>query len=183
LPGKAERRRMTHEEFRRLIERRRSIRRFEARALEDGAERKLLAAAGLAPSAGNLQAYQIVVVRDGERRGRLAEAAFGQEFVAEAPVVFAFVADHVVAAARYGSRGSDLYAVQDATIAATYVMLAAASLDLGTVWVGAFDTPAVARVLECRTGETPVALLAVGYARERPAARPRRPMAELVREL
>ena len=169
--------------FRQLIERRRSIRRFETVPIDDAKIREILEAAHLAPSAGNLQAYHVLVVRSAEKRGALAEAAYGQSFLAQAPVVLAFVAMPEVAAARYADRGRELYAVQDATIAATFAMLAATALDLGTVWVGAFDTPAVARVLGCANGETPVALLPIGVAAENPKARSRRPPEDMIREL
>jgi nitroreductase len=169
--------------FRQLIERRRSIRRFETVAIDEEKIREILDSARLAPSAGNLQSYRVLVVRSAEKRGALAEAAYGQSFLAQAPVVLAFVAMPDVAAARYADRGRDLYAVQDATIAATFAMLAATALDLGTVWVGAFDTPAVARVLGCPNGETPVALLPIGVAAESPKPRSRRRPEDLVREL
>ena len=119
--------------FRQLIERRRSIRRFETVAIDEEKIREILDSARLAPSAGNLQSYRVLVVRSAEKRGALAEAAYGQSFLAQAPVVLAFVAMPDVAAARYADRGRDLYAVQDATIAATFAMLTATTLDLGTV--------------------------------------------------
>jgi len=125
----------------------------------------------------------VLVVRSEEKRGALVDAAYGQSFLAQAPVVLAFVAMPDVAAARYAERGRELYAVQDATIAAAFAVLSATALELGTVWVGAFDTPAVARVLGCETGETPVALLPIGVAAESPKARPRRRMEEMSREL
>ncbi len=169
--------------FKQLVERRRSIRRFETAPVEEAKLHEILEAARLAPSAGNLQAFRMIVVRSAEKRGALAEAAYGQSFLAQAPVVLAFVAMPDVAAKRYAERGRELYAVQDATIATTFAMLAATALDLGTVWVGAFDTPAVARVLDCAKGETPVALLPIGVAAESPKARSRRRPEELIREL
>jgi nitroreductase len=174
---------MTHDAFHRLVETRRSIREFTGEPVEDAEVRRILESVRLCPTAGNLQAYEVVVVRDSSRRAALAAAAGGQPWVEAAPVVLGFVARPETSAARYGLRGADLYAVQDATIAATYAMLAATSLGLGTVWVGAFDTEAVAGVLACAEGEIPVALLPIGRFLESPPARPRRSIEEMTRPL
>ncbi len=174
---------MSYDAFHGLVETRRSIRQYAAAEVDDAAVERILAAVRLCPTAGNLQAYEVVVVRDPHRRAALAAAAGGQPWVEQAPVVLAFVARPAVSGARYDERGSELYAVQDATIATTYAMLAATSLGWGSVWVGAFDTAAAARALDCTEGEIPVALLPVGRAAESPPARPRRAVEELSRHL
>jgi len=174
---------MKYDAFLRLVEDRRSIRKFTKDDVGAADVARILEAVRLCPTAGNQQAYEVVVVRDAKRRAALAAAAFGQAWVEQAPVVLAFVALPSVSAARYGERGSGLYAVQDATIAAAYAMLAATTLGLGSVWVGAFDTDAVARALDCAAGEVPVALLPVGRPAESPGPRPRRSMEDLSRRL
>lgn len=174
---------MTYDAFYRLVEHRRSIRKFTGDDVGEADVARILEAVRLCPTAGNQQAYEVVVVRDPQRRAALASAAFGQAWVEQAPVVLAFVALPAVSAARYGDRGANLYAVQDATIAATYAMLAATALGRGTVWVGAFETDAVARALDCAPGEVPVALLPIGRPAESPAARPRRSLEDLSRRL
>ena len=71
---------------------RRSVRAFIATPIERDKLETILATARLAPSAGNLQAYQIVVIDEVNARAALAAAALGQHFVAEAPVVLVFCA-------------------------------------------------------------------------------------------
>ena len=124
--------------FFQLIEKRRSVRKFQKKPISDEQLRRILEAANSAPSAGDLQAYLIVVVRDKETKEKLVRAALGQEFIAEAPVSLIFCADKKRSGARYGQRGRDLYSIQDATIACTYAQLAAAELERGRVWVGDF---------------------------------------------
>jgi nitroreductase len=85
------------------------------------------------------------------------------------------------AAAKYQERGARLYAIQDATIACAFAMLAATALGLGTVWVGAFDDAAVQRVLGCHA-LLPVAILPIGYPAEEPEPTPRRSLADLVHD-
>jgi nitroreductase len=73
------------------------------------------------------------------------------------------------------------YADVDATIAMDHMILAAASLGLGTCWIAAFD-PAVARELfDLPAGIEPLAFTPLGYAADTPPAdRPRKPLAELL---
>jgi len=110
-------------DFFETIEQRRSVRAFEPREVGDADVTRILEAANRAPSAGNLQAYEVVVVRETERRRRLARAAHGQEFVAQAPVVLVFCVNPKRSGGRYGSRGRELYSLQDATIAAAHASL------------------------------------------------------------
>lgn len=161
------------------IRTRRSVRAFEKRAVEPEALNTVLEALRQAPSAGNLQAYQVRIIREESLKRALATAALGQSFVASAPVVLVFGA---VAArvAKYGHRGAELYCLQDATVAVAYAQLAATALGLATCWVGAFDEAAVVRALSLPDGERPVVLLPLGYPAERPAPTPRRSLQDLV---
>jgi nitroreductase len=161
------------------MEARHSVRAFEPREVEPARLERILMAANRAPSAGNLQAYQIVVVRAPGRRRALARAACEQAFVADAPIVLVFCADPERSAERYGRRGAELFAVQDATIAAAYAQLAAAALGLGSTWVGAFDEAAAAAVVG---GLRPVCLLPLGYPAEKPEASSRRGLGDLVHD-
>jgi nitroreductase len=167
-------------QFGEVIERRRSIRAFQATPVEEGQINAILAASRLAPSAGDLQAYKIVIVRQLETRTLLAEAALGQRFIAEAPVVLVFFADARRSEGKYGSRGATLFCLQDATIAAAYAQLGAAAQQLGSCWVGAFDDAQVAKLLGAPAYLRPVVLLPVGYPAESPLRPPRRPLGELV---
>jgi nitroreductase len=141
---------------------------------------RILEAAMSAPSAGNLQAYKVVIVREEKKKRSLVEAAINQDFLAQAPVVLAFFAHPERSAAKYHNRGAELYSVQDATIACAYAQLAATSLGLGTVWVGAFDDDLVADALGADQEWRPVALLPIGYPAESPSPTPRRGRDELV---
>ncbi|MFZ5845520.1 MAG: nitroreductase family protein [Patescibacteria group bacterium] len=164
------------------VESRHSTRSFTHQPIEENKIRQILEAANLAPSAGNLQAYQIFVVKDPARIASLAEAA-DQDWIAEAPVVLVFCADSSRSARKYGQRGRDLYALQDSTIAASYAQLAAASLGLGSCWVGAFSEEAILEILESPQNLLPVCLLPLGYPAEEPEPRERRKLKDLAREI
>ncbi|RME87364.1 MAG: nitroreductase [Anaerolineae bacterium] len=157
-----------------VVEARRSIRAFQERPVEEEKIACIMDAVNLAPSAGNLQAYEVYLVTRNDLRADLANAALDQEFIAQAPLVLVFCAHPARSAVRYGRRGERLYALQDATIACTFATLAAAALGLGSVWVGAFDEEAVRRVLDAPRGVIPIAILPIGYPAENPPRRPRR---------
>lgn len=169
-------------EFFEVLKNRHSVRKFKDAEVEEEKLRKILEAANSAPSAGDLQAYEIVVVRDKARKEKLASAAYEQEFIAHAPVVLVFLAHPERSSRRYSKRGAELYCVQDATIATAYAQLAAAALGLGCVWVGAFDENEVAKVVNVKPNLRPVSMLPIGYADEQPRIIPRRKLEELIHE-
>ncbi len=164
------------------IRNRQSIRAYHERPVEPEKLEAILSAINQAPSAGNCQAYHLLVVRDKFLKKGLARAAFGQDFLAQAPLVVVFCAAPA-RTAKYGDRGQQLYCVQDATIAAAYAQLAATAAGLGSCWVGAFNEDTVTAVLQLTVGLRPVVLLPIGYAAEAPPRTPRRPHTELVQEV
>ena len=164
-----------------LLRRRRSVRVYQARPVEKEKLSAILEAVRAAPSAGNLQAFEVIVIESQERKAALARAALDQQHVAGAPVLLVFVADPARSASKYGGRGNDLYARQDATIACAHAQLAATALGLGCCWVGAFYPDVIRQILNAPTGLEPVALLSIGYPAEQPDATDRRPIDDLVR--
>jgi len=165
-----------------LIKTRCSMRVFTSQPIEDDKLQRILESINLAPSAGNLQAYEVYLINRPEDRATLMQAAWDQAFVGQAPVVLVFCTNPA-RSAKYGARGADLYCLQDATIACTYAMLAATALGLGSVWVGAFDDEAVWRALGSPHGQRPVAMLPIGYPGREPKYRPRRSLKDLIHRL
>ena len=163
-----------------VVKERHSIRAYQPQAVEPEKLQELLQAISRAPSAGNLQAYEVYLVTDAERKSALWRSAQNQEFLMQAPLVLVFCAHAARSMGRYGTRGVELYCVQDATIACTFAMLAVTALGLSTVWVGAFDETAVREIIGAPQERRPVAMLPIGYAAEPPRNRPRRKLDDLV---
>jgi nitroreductase len=138
-----------------------SVREYDEEPLVEEDVSYILKCAGTAPSAGNLEAWDVIVVTDEATRGALAEAAFSQEHVERAPVIFVVCSNYVRSMSRYGERGI-LYGLEDATIACTYMMLAAHAKNLQSCWTGAFDDNEVRGILDLPQHIRPVSLLAVG---------------------
>jgi nitroreductase len=147
-----------------VFKRRHSVRSFQDKALAEEKLEEILEAAHSAPSAGNLKAREIVVVKNKETKIKLAAAAFNQDFIAEGSIVLVFFAVPSRSAQKYGRRGSELYAVQDATIAASFAWLQAVMLSIDACWVGAFDEEKVKEILDARNDWRPIAILPLGYS-------------------
>ncbi|HHT49637.1 MAG TPA: nitroreductase [Firmicutes bacterium] len=157
------------------IRARRSIRQYENRPLPEEVLGEILEAARLAPSARNRQDWRFVVVKDEQQVQRVA-AATGQSFLATAPVIIAGVGLQPEQVMRCGVPN---YAV-DLAIAMTNITLAATAHGLGTCWIGSFDQEEVKKVLKIPDTYKVVELMSLGYPAEQPAARPRKPLSEVV---
>ncbi len=136
---------------------------------------RVLDAGRLAPSARNLQDWRFIAVRDAATRRRLAEAAFNQRFVAQAPVVIAAcgTSDHIMPC------GQPTYVI-DVTIAVDHMTLAAYSEGLGTCWIGAFYEDKVKEILGVPEHVRVVALLPIGYPAEPPKVTLRKSLEDVV---
>ncbi|MEM2869832.1 MAG: nitroreductase family protein [Thermoplasmata archaeon] len=161
------------------IEGRRSVRAFKNEELPEGFIEEAVRVGNLAPSAGNLQARDFVVVRDAGTKKRLAEAALGQDFIAEAPVVLVVCAN-ARRIAHYGERGRELYMLQDTAAAIENILLYVHSKGLGSCWVGAFNDAEVSEALDLPNWVRPVAILPIGVPAERPAKRRRLALSEIL---
>ncbi len=168
-------------DFFETVHHRHSIRKYQTGApVEMEKLNAILETACAAPSAGDIQAYHITVVRDEQTREKLAEAASRQRFLAEAPVVLVFSAEPVRSAARFGERGASIYALQDATIAAAYAQLAIVAAGMASTWVGEFDEPRVREIAGLEADQIPLSLLSVGYPAEVAGLSPRRHLDDIV---
>jgi len=125
----------------------RSVRAFLPTPLPQGTIEVLVAAAQSAPSSSNIQAWSVVAVEDSSRKARLSALAGHQRQIEEAPLLLVWVADlarHTAIASARGLalEGADyteafLLATVDAALAAQNAVVAAESLGLGTVYIGA----------------------------------------------
>ena len=163
------------------IKSRRSIRAYTSHEVSDEEVKRLIDAARWAPSAGNIQPWEFVVVRDPVTKRRLSAAALDQRFIEEAPVVIVVCADENRSGWRYGRRGVDLYCVQDTAAATQNVLLAACALGLGACWIGAFREGEVERILKTPEAVRPVAIVPVGHPAEKPSAPQKRSIGEITR--
>jgi SagB-type dehydrogenase family enzyme len=106
--------------------------------------------------------HSIMLVKLGDVRKELQEAALGQEWVGRAPVNIVIAAVFERTTARYGERGRVRYVPMEAGHAGQNIYLMATALGLGTVVVGAFYDDQVSSVAGLQPNEVPLYIVPVG---------------------
>jgi nitroreductase len=154
--------------FKQAVKKRYSMRQFQPTQVPEKKIREIIELAKLAPSAGNLQAYKVVITKE-----RVTHQV-------EAPLYLIICTDGEKSAVRYGERGQNLYAVQDATIFTAYLQLAITDAGLASVWVGAFRENRLKRQLKIPEHLRPIAIICVGCPIGEKSDRNRRRYEEIV---
>ena len=162
------------------IKERRSVRSFTDENVSEENIKRLIEAARWAPSAGNTQPLELVVVRNLEVKRRLTAAALNQKLIQKASVVIVVCADITRSKMGYGHRGEELYSIQDTAAATENILLAAQERGLATCWIGAFHEKEVAKAVNAPKNVKPVAIVPVGYPAVRPTAPQKRGFNEIV---
>src|SRR4030043_91786 len=158
------------------IELRRSVRSYLPKPVPPDVLRRVLEAGRLSPSAVNHQPWHFVVVTDPVKRNGLTDGPYAK-FLAESPVVIVGLGDKVK---------SPKWHIVDTTIALQTMVPAATAEGLGTCWIGSFYEDRVRKVLNVPDNFAIVAMLSVGYSREKdeganmlPRAKNRKPLSEI----
>lgn len=142
---------------------RRSIRSYRPGDVSDEQIRRLLQMAMLAPSAGNQQPWQFIVVRDREKLDAVPSFHPYCKMITQVPVAI------VVCGDPEGKKWPDFW-VQDCSAAVQNLLLAARAEGLGTVWTGVY--PRQERMEKCREAFNipeqiiPFAIVPVGWPAE-----------------
>ena len=163
-----------------VVKRRRSARKYLKKDVPDDLLEKILDSTKYAPSTGNYQPWEFIIVRNEDTKKDIVSAAFNQNWMFEAPVFIVACINIRLAAAVYGERGARLYGIQSVAAAIENMLLTAESLDLATCWVGAFSEVIISRVLECPEYIRPCAVITLGYPSEKPLMPPKQSIQEFV---
>ncbi len=116
-----------------------------------------------------------------ELKNQLADAAFNQKFIADAPVIYVVCAVPEESAERYQERGRTLYTLQDTAALSLNILYGAHLHGYGACWVGAFDEDAVSKTLNIPVDMRPVAMIPVGKIDGKlPPMRPRKRIPDIV---
>ncbi len=147
---------------------RRSIRKYTAEPVSDELVKQLLEAAMAAPSAGNQQPWQFVVIRDRQLLTQIPSIHPYSSMVPQASIAILVCGDRQLAR-------MPEYWVQDCAAATQNLLLAAHAKGLGAVWLGVYPledrVAAFRRLLGLPESVTPMALISVGYpAEQKPRA-------------
>jgi nitroreductase len=160
-----------------VIRKRYSVRAYKHDPVEESKLQQVLEAAQLAPTASNRQPLRFIVIHTSGRETELRRIYNAAWFV-EPPLIICGCA---IASEAWMRMDRKNYCDVDLTIAMDHLILAATELGLGTCWIAAFD-PAVARqVLRLPDSVEPVVFTPLGYANDRPGAKERKPLEEIVK--
>ena len=158
------------------ISQRRSVRAYKATDVEEDKLKKVLEAGRLSPSSSNRQEWKFIIVKNKEAKKKLANAAFGQGFIGEAPVVLVACATESKAIM---ACGQPAYTV-DVSIACAFMILQAYELGLGTCWIGAFNEGEVKKILKVPEAIRVVAMTPLGYPNQPPSQRVRKGLDQII---
>ena len=169
-------------EFTQLIEKRYSCKGFSTRKVEDEKLATILEAGRLAPTAKNLQEQHIYVIQSEEGLAKIDKAT-PCRYGAPTCVVVAF--DRTSTFTYPGGKRDS--GVEDASIVATHLMLAAANAGVDSCWLNFFDPELLAKDLGLPENEEILMILDLGYAAEGTKPLPnhtsRKPLTETVKYL
>ena len=161
-----------------MVEARKSMRKYRPDGIPQEVLDRMLNAVELAPSAKNLQPYNIILVKDRERIKQLAATTRNMTFIEEAPLIAVIVADPSRAYAHLGGNESSFWI--DAAIAMEHLVLAAAAEGLGTCWIGAFREEEAREVLKVPQGLRIIGMTPIGFPAEVPQRKSRKNFKELL---
>jgi nitroreductase len=139
------------------IRKRHSVRSYLPDEVSSEKMEKILEAARLAPSAGNIQPWHFIVVSSQQKRKKLSKGRYAK-FLAESPIVLVGCGD---------KKASPNWHTVDTAIAMQNIVLTATSEGLATCWIGSFNENQVKELLSIPERFRVIALLAVGYRREK----------------
>ncbi|MCW4054404.1 MAG: nitroreductase family protein [Candidatus Bathyarchaeota archaeon] len=139
------------------IRKRHSVRSYLPDEVSSEKLEKILEASRLAPSAGNIQPWHFIVVSDQQKRKKLSKGRYAK-FLVESPVVLVGCGD---------KKASPNWHTVDTAIAMQNMVLTATSEGLATCWIGSFNENQVKELLSIPERFRVIALLAVGYRREK----------------
>ena len=170
-----------------------SVRSYKPDLLPDGTLETLLAAAQSAATSSNLQLWSLVAITDPDKKRELAKVAGNQKHIEQCPLFLVWLAD----LSRNQRMGEEegvemevmpfvetfLVAAIDAALAAQNAVIAAESLQLSTVYIGAMrnNPEKVAELLQLPSEVFGVFGLCVGYASSdiKAEVKPRLPQAAI----
>ena len=173
------------------IHKRRSVRSFTDQPVPDELVWQIIEAGTWAPTSGNMQAWEFVVVKDRDARRKVVDTTdagslgragvYTQEWMMMAPVIIVVCYDVKRMTARYGQKGRELLTVLDCMGCVQNILLAATHFGLGTCCAVGFNPQALKENLPIPEEITPLLLVLLGHAAQHPPPPHRLPVEDVVR--
>lgn len=178
-----------------LLMQHRSIRKFKEESVSDEQLHAMLAAAQMASTSSHVQAYSVIRVSDPDKRTQLAAWSGNQAYVESCPLFLVWCADLQRLKVAYSMHKDEnggyfdnaehlIVATVDVALAAQNAAVAAESMGLGVVYIGAIrnQIQKVTELLELPELVYPVFGMCVGYPAQQPETKPRLPLQAVLHE-
>lgn len=149
-----------------ILQKRYSCRSYIDKDIDDKILHKIINYASFSPTAGNLQPWNIIVIKNKEKRNSLSIASLNQTWMSQAPIHLVILGNLEYIKKFYKVKG-ELYCIQDCAAFTENILLLATELGLASCWVGAFDENMVKRELEIPDNFKVYAIITLGYTREK----------------
>ncbi|MBW2969224.1 nitroreductase family protein [Candidatus Woesearchaeota archaeon] len=162
------------------IKTRRSIRRFKDKPIAFELIGNILESARLAPSAGNIQEWNFILVTDYKTRENIAMASCMQTWMNDAPVFIVVCSNPRKSERFYGNKGESFYCIQNSAAAIENILLSAHAQGLGACWIGAFEEDQVKKAASIPGNIKVMGIIPVGYSAEEPDLPEKFPLTDVV---
>jgi nitroreductase len=150
------------------IKSRRSVRRFHPDQLPEDILYVILEAANMAPCAGGLQTWRFLIVENDDDKKVIAKSALNQDWIATAPTIVIMCSEPKRLEAEFGTRAKELYDIQNTSMAAQNLMLAAWNFGIGSTFIAAFTEPLLRKQFKIPTATHIHGIIPLGYPDEAP---------------
>ena len=147
-----------------IISSRHSIRDYESKDVSSKLIGEILDAARNAPSSGNIQNWQVIIVKDLKSKEGISKSCLNQPWMSKAPVHLVICYDERNAKALY-PEDYEKFSIQNTSIFAAFIMLKAAELSLGTCWVAVSNAFEISSILKLPDYIIPSIIITLGYPR------------------
>lgn len=171
-----------------VIKRRRSIRKYEDKHLDEDVLAKIIEAGILAPSGSNTQPWHFIIIKSSEMREKVAKVSHNQSWMCSAPVFIVCVADlgsRVMNSSKefideQSSMEEVKQIIRDTSISIDHMVLTAESLGIGTCIVAWFRQEEIRPLLNIPSDKYVVSIITAGYPAESPKPRKRKNVEEVL---
>lgn len=169
-------------EFLEVIENRKSIRAYEKKEVSDELIRKIIECGHKAPTAGNLQPWEFIIVKNNENKRKIVNTTFvgnnfdgsiRQEWLMTAPVFIVVVANKERSEKKYGEKALKTLIYLDCSACIENMLLAAVNFRLASCYISGFREEELAKVLELPAGYEVIGFLPIGYQKGKAVSRPK----------
>jgi len=161
--------------FLEFLKNRRAIRSFKEKKISDKEIEMILEAGRWAPSASNRQPWEFIVIKNEEKKQKLAKLARYGGFIADAPIVIAIIGK---------IKQNPRWYIQDTSLVSMNMMLMAWALGVGTCWIGSMDREKAKKILGLGENDFVLTVLPMGYIKgEIPKPTYRKKLEKIVKEI